>query len=523
MRHTIPAIFAALALAAAPGADAAQLTFGRATEQSAIDPQFSQTGNNGATSSAIFDRLVDFDAALQLHPALALSWRLIDPMDWEIKLRPNVRFHDGSPFTGADVAFSLNRVRDIPHSPAPFSHWVSNVAAVEVVDPLTLHIRTTQPTPLLMEQIGAIYIVPAKLGPNVTLEDFNSGKAAIGTGAYRFRSWVPNDRVELTANPDWWGGKPTFDAVTLKFIANNAAREAALLSGQVDLIDGVQPADVPRLTAAPQVHVFSTASVRIVYLALDSARDESPFVTDHDGKPMTTNPLRDARVRHALSKMINRQAIVERILNGAGEPAGQIVPEGQGGYAADLKPDAFDPAGAKQLLTEAGYPQGFGLTLHTSSDRFPDDAQVGQALGQMLSRGGIRVNGVEALPYAVYAAAATQRKYSAFVFTWAGISSNASEGLRSVLATYDAKTGMGALNRVRYSNPEFDRILGQAAAEFDESKRNALLADATRVAMHDAALLPLYWIKLYWASRGNVTFHANMSEDSSVSFAGIAK
>ena len=141
----------------------------------------------------------------------------------------------------------------------------------------------------------------------------------------------------------------------------------------------------------------------------------------------------------------------------------------------------------------------------------------------MLSRGGIRVNGVEALPYSVYAAAATARKYSAFVFTWAGTSSNASEGLRSVLATYDAKTGMGALNRARYSNPEFDHVLGQAAVEFDETKRNALLADATRVAMHDAALLPLYWIKLYWASRGNITFQANMGEDSSVSFAGIAK
>ena len=335
IRRSLAAVlFCVLAIAVA---HAGTLTFGRATEQSAIDPQFAQTGNNGATNSTIFERLVDFDAALQLHPSLALSWRLLDPMNWEIKLRPGVHFHDGSEFTAADVAFSLNRVRDVPHSPAPFSHWVSNVAAVEIIDPLTLHIRTTQPTPLLMEQIGAIYIVPAKLGAAVTLEDFNGGKAAIGTGPYRFRSWTPNDSVKLDANPDWWGGKPKFDAITLKFIANNAAREAALLSGQVDLIDGVQPADVPRLTAAPQVHVFSAASVRIVYLALDSARDESPFVTDHDGKPMTTNPLRDLKVRQALSKMLNRTAIVDRVLSGAGEPAGQIVPEGQGGYAPDAE------------------------------------------------------------------------------------------------------------------------------------------------------------------------------------------
>lgn len=511
-----------VALALAPCARAEQLTFARATEQSSIDPQYAQTGNNNATASAMFERLVGFDAMLQLHPGLAVSWRLIDPLNWEIKLRAGVKFHDGSDFTAGDVEYSLNRVRDIPHSPAPFSHAVSNVAAIDIVDSRTLRVRTTQPAPLLMQEIGYVFIIPAKLGPDVGVDDFNSGKAAIGTGPYRFRSWTPNDRLLLDANPGWWGGKPTFDAVTLKFIPNNAARTAVLLSGEANLIDGVQPADVPRLSTAPGVHLFSIPSVRLVYLALDSARDDSPFVTDRDGKPLEKNPLRDVRVRQALSHMINRIAIVERVLNG-GEPAGQIVPEGQGGYAPDLKPDAFDPALAKKLLTEAGWPQGFGLTVHTSSDRFPGDAQVGQAIGQMLSRGGLRVNGVEALPYAVYAAAATARKYSAFVFTWAGLSSNASEGLRSVLATFDAKSGMGALNRVRWSNAEFDQLLGEAAVEFDEAKRNALLADATRVAMHDAALLPLYWIKLYWAARGNVTFQANMSEDSSVLFAGVSK
>jgi len=486
-----------------PCAQAATLTFGRATEQSSIDPQFAQTGNNSATASAMFERLVSFDAQLQLHSGLAVSWRLIDPTTWEIKLRAGVKFHDGSDLTAADVIYSLNRVRNIPHSPAPFSHAVSNVAA-----------------PLLMEQIGFVFIIPAKLGPDVGIDDFNAGKAAIGTGPYRFRQWVPNDHLTLDANPAWWGGKPTFEKITLKFIPNNATRTAALLSGQVDLIDGVQPADVPRLSTASNTHVFSIPSVRLVYLALDSTRETSPFVTAADGKPLDTNPLREVRVRQALSHMINRVAIVERVLGG-GEPAGQIVPEGQGGYAPDLRPDKFDPQLAKQLLADAGWPDGFGLTIHTSSDRFPGDAQIGQAIGQMFSRGGLHVNGVEALPYAVYAAQATARKYSAFVFTWAGLSSNASEGLRSVLATYDPRTGMGALNRVRWSNPKFDHLLGEAAVEFDESKRNELLADATRVAMQDVALIPLYWIKLYWASRGDITFQPNLGEDSSVEFAGV--
>ena len=176
------------AWAAASAARPTTLVFGRATEQSAIDPHFSQTGPNNATASGIFERLVTFTASNQTRPGLAISWRPLDPLNWEVKLRPGVTFQDGSPFTAADVVFSLDRVKHIPRSPAPWTHAVTNVAALKVVDPLTLHVRTPQPTPLLMEQIGLIFIVPAKLGDGVSTEDFNSGRAAIGTGPYRFVS-----------------------------------------------------------------------------------------------------------------------------------------------------------------------------------------------------------------------------------------------------------------------------------------------------------------------------------------------
>ena len=500
-------------------ARAADLAFGRATEQSAIDPHFSQTGPNNATSSAMFERLVTPDPHLQLHPGLAVSWRLLDPLDWEVKLRPGVKFQDGSPFTAADVAFSLDRVRHIPRSPAPWTHAVTNVARIDIVDPLTLHIHTPGPTPLLMQQIGLIAIVPAKLGDAVTTEDFDNGRAAIGTGPYRFRSWVPNDRLVLDANPDWWHGKPEWDHITLRFIPNGAARAAALLSGQVDLIDSVAPADAAELGRAKGVTLFESATNRIIYLALDAAREPTPFVTAADGKPLEKNPLRDLRVRQALSKLLNRGGITERVLTGAGEPAGQIVPEGEGGYASDLPPVAQDLAGAKALLAAAGYPGGFGLTLHTSSDRYPGDAQVAQAAAQMFARGGIHVNGVEALPYNVFAPAATARKYSVFLFGWSSDTGDSSEALRSILATYDPASGMGALNRVRYSNPQFDATLRQAMVEFDPAKRNALLADATRIAINDVALIPLYWQKAIWAGRDGVRFDANMSEDSSVLWA----
>jgi peptide/nickel transport system substrate-binding protein len=261
----------------------------------------------------------------------------------------------------------------------------------------------------------------------------------------------------------------------------------------------------------------------LVYLAMDQGRDDSPYLTTKDGAPLKTNPLKDRRVRLALSKLINRQVIVERVLAGAGEPAGQLVPEGMGGWDAALRPMEYDPAGARLLLAEAGYPDGFGLTLHGSNNRFPNDSQLTQALGQMFSRGGLRVNAVEVLPYNVYAAQATQRKYSLFLFSYGSVASSSLNGLSGVLASYDAAAGTGSLNRARYSNPAFDALLRTASAEFDETKRSALLAEATRAAMEDGGILPLYWQKLYWASRKGYLVEPDRGESTSAHFVSLER
>jgi peptide/nickel transport system substrate-binding protein len=515
-------LFVTAMLAALP-AFATDLTIGRSTEQNSLDPQFSDLGNDVATAENMFESLIEFDAKLRIHPKLAVSWKLLDPLTWEIKLRPGVTFQDGTPFTGDDVAFSLKRARDVPNSPGPLSSFVRPVKETEVIDPLTLHIHTEQPTPLLMDMIGRIFIVPAKLGPSVTSEDFAAGRAMIGTGAYRFKQSIPGDRVVVDANRNYWGAKPTFDTVTLKFLGDAASRSAALLSGAVDVIEQIPPSDISLFQNRQDVSLYSVTSTRLIYLAMDQGRDDSPFITDAAGKPMKVNPLKDRRVRLALSKMINRQAIVDRVVSGAGEAAGQIVPEGMGGYDASLQPMAFDPAGAKKLLVEAGYPNGFGLTIHGSSNRFPNDSQLTQALGQMFSRGGLKVNGVEVLPYNVYAPGATARKYSLFIFSYGSVASSSLNGLSGVLASYDKAAGTGSLNRARYSNPQFDAMLKQAATEFDETKRNQMLADATRVAMDDAGILPLYWQKLYWAARKGYVVEPDRGESTSARFVSLAR
>ncbi len=508
-----------LGLALTAQAQAADLTIGRAAEQSSIDPHFAGTSPNGDTAGDMFDRLIASDAHNQSRPSLALSWRAVDPVTWRIELRPGVRFHDGSPFTAEDVVFSLARAKAMVNSPAPFSRAGRGVLSVTAEGATTLLVKTDGPVPRLMEQLGEIYIVSARAAAGRSTAVLNGGAGMVGTGPYAFRSWTPGERMEMAGNPAYWGEAPAWNRVSLRFIKTPAARVAALLAGDVDLIDQVPPADAKQIAGNPKAALYSIAATRLVYLALDSARDISPFVTDAAGHPLPRNPLRDGRVRRALSLMIDRGALAGRLLDGSAEPAGQFVPEGLGGFVPGLKPDGVTIAEARRLLAEAGYPDGFGLTLHASADRLPQDGAVAQAIGQMLRRGGIAINAVIAEPYTVFAPAASRQAYSLFLFSFGTTSSSSADGLTSVLATYNATTGMGAFNRARYSNPTFDRTLEDALADFDESSRNSTLAAATTIAMTDHAILPLYWQIIHWATRKPLTYTPRRDEATAARYA----
>jgi len=515
-------LFAALLLCVA-AAQAADITIGRAVEQSSLDPLYARTSNNYSTSGTMFERLLLDDASNQLHPGLALSWRTVNPLTWEIKLRDKVKFHDGGEFSADDVIFSFERARDVPNSPASFAGAVSGITEMKALNKLTLQIKTAQPAPQLMEQIGRIFVLSRKAAQGLATADFNAGRGMAGTGPYRFVEHQAGQRLVLKRNAQYWGPKPDYENVTLRYIPKDAARLAALLAGDVDLIDQVSPDNVKQLRSNGKVSLYSIASTRIIYLALDSDRDQSPFVTDAAGKPLERNPLKDARVRRAISLMVDRKAIVERLLEGAGEPAGQIVPEGLGGHEPALAAPKPDVAAAKKLLADAGYPNGFGLTLHTSSDRFARDGDLAQALGQMLTRGGIKINNVYALPYNVYASAATKREYSAFVFSFGTTTPDSALALTAVLATYDKDAAMGTFNRSRYSNPKFDAVLKRALGEFDEGRRKADLREATRIAFEDTAIVPLYWPVVYWAAKKGIAYEPRRDEETLAQKASLAK
>lgn len=502
----VSALFALVA-----SVNAADLAIGVSADVTAIDPHFHNLTPNIVVTNHIFETLVARDARAQLKPGLAESWRTIDDTTWEFKLRRGVKFHDGSTFTAADVAFSLDRIPNVPNSPSPFTTYSKQITDKVIVDPYTIRFKTAAPYPLMPTDMTAIMIVSSRAAKDATTEDFNSGKAAIGTGPYRFVRWQKGDRIELARFDGYWGPKPPWDRVTFRILTSDPTRIASLLAGEVRVIEQVPTADLARVSKNPDLSVYRVVSHRVMYLHLDSNRDKSPFVTDKAGRPLDKNPLKDVRVRRAMSKAINRQALVDRVMEGAGRPTGQLLPQGMFGYDPSLKPEPYDLAGARKLLTEAGYPDGFGLTLHGPNDRYVNDDQIAQAVAQMLTRAGI-VTKVETMPASVYFSRANKLEFSFMLVGWGSDTAEASSPLKALLATFSKEKGMGQANRGRYSNPKMDALLDQALATVDDRAREKLLQQATQIAMADVGIIPLYHQEAIWATRKGIVYTPRADE-----------
>ena len=504
---------AALLLSAAAGSFAQELTIGLSTPVTSLDPHFHNLSPNNSMALHVFETLVANDEAQHLKPALAESWKPVEPTVWEFKLRKGVRWHDGSEFTAEDVIATLKRVPNVPNSPASKAIYTRPIIEATAPDKYTLHLRTANPYPLLPNDIVAVNIVPKRVAETAKTEDFNSGKAMIGTGPYKYVEYVAGDRIVLAANDKYWGPKPAYKKVRFKMITNSAARVAALLAGDVQMIEGVPTADIPTLQKDKRVTLVSRVSNRIIYLAMDSGREKnSPFVTDASGKPLEANPLRDPRVRHALSKLIDREAIASRIMEGQAQPAGQLLPETFFGTSKKLKPDKYDPEGAKKLLAEAGYPSGFGLTLHTPNNRYINDEKVAQAVAQLLTRGGIPTK-VESMPSGVFFSRGSKLEFSFLLAGWGAETGETSSPLRSLLATFDPKQGMGAANRGRFSDAGLDALIHTALGTIDDTKRGLILAAACEKAIGEQmGIIPVHYEVSTWATRKGIAYKARADQ-----------
>jgi peptide/nickel transport system substrate-binding protein len=322
---------------------------------------------------------------------------------------------------------------------------------------------------------------------------------------------VPGDRIVAQRNDAYWGQKPEWQKVTLKLITNNSARVAALLAGDVQVIEAVPATDYAKLKSNANITISQIVGNRVIYLHVDSFRDQSPFATDKGGAVLPNNPLKDVRVRKALSKAINRNGITDRIMESLAIPAGGVLAEGFFGSSPKLKPEAYDPEGAKKLLAEAGYPNGFGLSIHGPNDRYPNDEKVLQAVGPMFNRIGVDTK-VVTLPWATFASQGSAPSYafSVMLVGWGAGTGEASSPLRSLLMTVGP--GRGASNRGRYSNPKVDQLANEALATVDDQKRDKLLQEATEVAMADVGLIPLHYQINVWGARKGLKYAPRADE-----------
>ena len=515
MKKIIVLLIPLLSLMFINSASAKVLRAGIKGEPSSIDPHYHNLTPNNALSREIFDRLIMPDDKQQLMPGLAVSWRAVDDLTWEFKLRKGVRFHDGSPFTADDVVFTFERAPNVPNSPSSFMTYLKGKNIVKI-DDHTIHIKTKRPYPLMPNDMMTFSIISKKHGQGATTEDYNNGKASIGTGQFKFVEWVPGDRLVLERNDDYWGKKPEWDKVIIKPIKSSPARVAALLAGDVDFIDNVPTTDIERLKGESGIELSQGISNRVIYLHLDHKRSNSPYVKANGGGSIK-NPLQDQRVQKAISKAINRDAIVDRVMEGVAIKAGQLLPEGFFGVSSNLKPEPYDPAGAKKLLAAAGVPDGFEMTIHGPNDRYINDAKICEAIAQMLSRLGIRT-AVETMPKSVYFGRASRGgpgktpEFSFILVGWGAGTGEASSPLKSLLHTYDKSQGFGASNRGRYSNSEVDVLVEEALATIDDAKRQDLLAKATEVAINDLGIIPLHYQVTTWAAKKGIRYKARTDE-----------
>lgn len=514
MRSFVTGLLCATALLTS--AVAQTLTIGVRGGPDSIDPHFTATGPHAEALKHVFDTLVWSGDGLELEPRLAESWKAINDTTWEFKLRRGVKFHDGSDFTAQDVKFSIERIPMVA-GPNPTTIYVRRVKETKVIDPFTLHVITDGAAPTLPNDFIRLFIVSSKAAAGLTKESaneaFNSGKAAVGTGPYKYVSWQPKGDLVLARNDSYWGPKEPWVRHVRKEIPNDAARVAQLKAGQLDLITRVPDSDVAALKRDPKLTVQTIDTVYVFNVELDM-RDKALNVSAKDGSALDKNPFLDLRVREAIDLAIDRKALAEVAMEGLGKPVNQMVTPSIFGFNKALGERKYDPAAARKLLAEAGYPNGFKLQFSFTQDRLPGDRQVGTSIAQMLAAIGIDAQ-ANAQPAAVFFPARTRGEYSMSMSGWGTLTGEAHYTLSSLAHSNDKDKKMGAFNVLGYKNPVMDKLLQDAAVEMDVAKRRKFLEDANALLEKDRQRLPIVAVGSAWAmQKDKVTIKARVDEDT---------
>jgi peptide/nickel transport system substrate-binding protein len=507
--HRLVSLAAATALIAfaAFGPTAAKsLRFASAFDPQSMDPHALALLYQSRVVSQVYDSLVNRDREFRLEPSLALSWQMVDPRTWRFRLRPNVRFHDGAAMTADDVVFSIERAM-AKSSQRAFQ--LRGVTGARRVDALTVDVLLEAPDAVLPEKLVFIGIMSRAWAERhgVTLpQDFNAKQEthavrnANGTGPFVLRRYEPDTRLVLEANPNWWGrgtsaagGNVTEAVYTV--IQSDATRMAALATGEADFVIDPPFQDVARLQQDSRLKFATTTDIGTQYLGFDQARAEL-----ETGDVKGRNPFRDLRVRKAVYHAIDIDTIIAKVLRGQAMPTGSFVSRLVVGYRPELERRLpYDPAAARALLKDAGYPGGFSVQLDCVNVTFR--AAVCQAIAAMLAQVGIRTT-FQPSPSPLFFPKLTQATSSFFEFGWSP-TTDAWSMLNSTVRSYDG-AGAGAFNGGRYSNPKLDALIDGIRVEPDVDRRRQLVGEALQLMADDLPLVPLYRRRINWVMRPNI-------------------
>lgn len=497
---------AALQPAAAQAGAGPLLRIASAFDAQTMDPHAIALLYNSRVVTQVYEGLVNRDEKYKLEPGLALSWQMVSPTAWRFKLRPGVVFHDGTPFTADDAVFSLQRALT---PPSQRSFQLGGVAAVKKIDTLTLEVQLQAPDAVLPEKLSFIGMMSkawAEKHGVQRAQDFNAKQEtfavrhANGTGPYRLERHEPDVRTTLRRHTGWWGWADkrsgNVGQVNFVVIKSDATRLAALSSGEVDLVLDPPYQDIRRLQNDARITLTQAADIGQQYLGFDQARPELEG-SDVKGR----NPFKDLRVRQAVYHAINVPLIVDKVLRGQAQPTGAFLSPMVDGSLAELdRRLPYNPARARQLLGEAGYPNGFSVPLDCVNVAWREN--VCQAVAAMLTQVGIRTQ-LRSAPSTQFFPRLTGGNTPFFEVGWTPLP-DAWNSLNGLMRSH-SRDGQGTFNAGRYSNPQLDKLIDDLRVEPDLTRRRAMVTTALRLAAEDLPLIPLYRRTLTWAMAKKVT------------------
>ena len=505
--HSLRTGLLALALAASPILEAKTLRYSSQGDIVTIDPHAQNEGFTNAFLDHIYETLVTRGRDLKVEPCLAVSWAAVNPTTMRFKLRPNVRFHDAAPFTADDVVFSITRALA---DTSNFKPYLAGVKEAKKVDDLTVDILTEGPAPVLIPQLTEVRIMNRAWATKHNVlkpQDFKNkeetyaSRNANGTGQFVLQSREADVKTVAVLNSNWWG-KPEGNVNEMVYqpIKQDSTRLAALLTGEIDFVLDPSPQDITRLKQDPKLKVVEGNENRTIFLGMDQWRDELVY-SNVKGK----NPFKDKRVREAVQLAIDVNAIKTQVMRGLSIPTAVMFAPQVDGYPKDL--DRVKPADrerARKLLAEAGYPQGFEVTLDCPNNRYINDEKICVAVAGMLAQVNVKVK-VNAMPRAIYFPKIQNYDTSFYMLGWGVPTFDSQYAVESLIRTVVPKTADGDYNLGKYSNPKVDAAIDKLKTEVDPKQRAALAHEASAIHQADVGHIPLHFQVIPWAMRSNVS------------------